>query len=273
MGDQIYHLRDGIDITRQDYRGAHRYLVEGDERVAGLKLPSVTTVLNIMAKPALVAWAERQGIQAAIRAIHTAPGPDPWPVLNDTEGLTNHAQAVLKSESAERMNAGSMMHEALLSYAEGSLKLEDVTEDFRPTAEAFEVWLSDNAVTVTHVEWAVYDPDEGLGGTLDIAGTMGDGTSFVGDLKSSSNVYPEHVAQVAGYESAAAACLPGFAEPARAFVFLAGPDGRFEPHELSQAERMMGRRLLSSALDMYESHRDLRKATREREKEEGSRDV
>jgi hypothetical protein len=258
--EHTYALLGGVTITRKNVRNTHVYEIEGDERVKGLVLPSVTTVLNMVAKPALVAWAERQAISATLRASRDLVGSD-----GDTE---DRARMILKSEGEERMNAGNIMHEALLSYADGMTKLEDMTEDFRPTAEVFEVWLSDRGATVTHVECAVYDPDELVGGTLDIAGTMGDGTSFIGDLKSSSNVYPEHVAQVAGYEAAAAACLPGFVSPARCFVFLAGPDGRFEPHELTATEVTNGQRLLRSALDMYEAHAGLRKAIRERERGE-----
>ena len=266
--EHTYALRDGAYVVRKDVRNTHVYEIHGDERVAGIVLPSVTTVLNMVAKPALVAWAERQGIAAGMKA----HGVGTYEVETDAV-IEDRAKAILKSEGEERMNAGSMMHEALLSYAEGAVKLEDMTEDFRPTAEAFEVWLSDHGVTVTHVEWAVYEPWQGYGGTLDLAGTMGDGTPFIADLKSSSHVYPEHVAQVAGYIHAAAECLPGFhssvMEQARGFVLLAGPDGRFEPHELSWAEIVTGDSLLRDALGLYRSHADLRKAIRDREKEEG----
>ena len=258
-------LSPGVTIKRDDYRGTHVYTIEGDERVAGLTLPSITTVLNMVAKPALVAWAERQAIAATIRASTRLPGESGV----DVGTIEERARSVLKSESEDRMNMGTIMHDALLAYASGSVTLEDMTDDYRPTAERFEAWLVEHGAQVLHTERVVYSVEEGLGGTLDIAGVMGDGTSFVGELKSASSVYPEHVAQVAGYEQAAEGCLPGFTSPARCFVFLAGPDGRFEAHELSPVEVLNGLRLLGVAADMYEAHRDLRAAIRERDKEQG----
>ena len=43
----------GVTISRKDWHGGHQYEVEGDDRVAGVKMRSVTGVLIRLNKPGL----------------------------------------------------------------------------------------------------------------------------------------------------------------------------------------------------------------------------
>src|SRR3990167_2466168 len=61
-------------------RGRSRlYRVEGDPRVAGLELPNVTTILNVIAKPELIPWANKEGRKAFYSALAPSPRPAPRP--------------------------------------------------------------------------------------------------------------------------------------------------------------------------------------------------
>ena len=59
-------------------RGNRRwYEAEGDERVAGLKLPSATTVLNKLDKPAIMPWYKKL-VREQLGAYITSSG---WTIL------------------------------------------------------------------------------------------------------------------------------------------------------------------------------------------------
>ena len=52
-----------VTVTQHTGRGGSRYyMAEGDPKVGEIRLPSVTTITNVLDKPALVGWAERMGV-------------------------------------------------------------------------------------------------------------------------------------------------------------------------------------------------------------------
>lgn len=65
--------KDGIyRISRNDYRGGHRYDVHEGEKLLASRLPGITTPLNVLDKPALLPWMARltgDAFKAEIRRV------------------------------------------------------------------------------------------------------------------------------------------------------------------------------------------------------------
>lgn len=60
--------QDGV-VVRQVNKGKRRwYEVDGDEDVVGVELRNVSSVLNIINKPALIPWAKKDALERVVRA-------------------------------------------------------------------------------------------------------------------------------------------------------------------------------------------------------------
>jgi hypothetical protein len=178
--------------------------------IDGQQWPSVTTVLDIIAKPALGPWyakEERRYFEAAMLEVLSKPGArDPEYVL------TAVAEAVTGVKAADRAkqqaaSIGTAMHAGI----EWALRIQ-LGEDAGPeprlpdaaawAVESWKDWAKSVALEPLAIERAVYCDVCGYAGTLDLYARV-HGVLTVLDWKSGKAIYPEAFLQNVAYRHAA----------------------------------------------------------------------
>lgn len=178
----------------------------------GLRVPSVTSILSVISKPALVPWAakqERTLVRAAAASLWYETFEDHYQTqaqylaaLDEKIG-TQRAHQKLVDEASD---IGSRIHDRI-DRTLRSERGEGLVED--PPLEgaagvgyaAWEQWRSTTTFVPTLTERIVYSQEFGYAGTLDWFGTL-NGAPTLGDWKTSSAIYPEAKMQVAAYAMA-----------------------------------------------------------------------
>lgn len=177
----------------------------------GNTYPSVTTILSVIAKPALVGWAAKTErelvIEAAANLYEDLPTlntkmarPAYITTLTDRIGKTKAYQ----KEVAKSQEVGSQVHGLVewnlrkeLGQAVGPepvLSHDGATWAFM----VYEEWRKAHAFTPTHIEQVVWSDRHRYAGTMDWVAHV-DGALAVGDWKTSKACYPEHLLQVVAY--------------------------------------------------------------------------
>jgi len=153
--------------------------------VNGRLYPSVTTILSVVAKPALVKWAKR----TAIDFVRSAVGDAPFVTKEELDAILDRAldePERIKKAAADR---GTALHEGIADRArEGVGQEADV--------------LRSLGLAVIATEVTIYS-DRGFAGTADVIAVNHHGRLVVIDWKS-GGVWPEHAMQVAAYRLAIA---------------------------------------------------------------------
>ena len=211
-----------------------------------VQLWSVTTILNVLDKPALMYWASEQTALSAIHNEATWRG-----MLADDDAACDHTKATgcpavkwlrdARFRKPKGMRSatelGTLVHLACEEYAVTGSRPE-VDDEVRPFLDRFDEWLDRFGPSYQAAEVAVFHPDLGYAGTLDAFLTI-DGVRYLADYKSSRNAvdakgdptkpYPEQIGlQLAAYRWAkyAAVWRPRRMEKFRRRYYLLGPDER-----------------------------------------------
>jgi hypothetical protein len=206
-----YH-RDGTpchEITAKT-TGLPRPTTVADARKLNL-IPSVTNILNMKTKPALVTWLQDNAIRAAIS---TARGPD-----EPEDAWIARIVAESARIGREAAEWGTLLHaEAEKLHTTGAL---DCGPEVAPYLEGYAEWFRSNVAKVIDTEKTVVAP-LGYAGRLDLHAMLKDGTRAVIDLKSQKvlgkkapGFYLEWAMQLAAY----ADCL----EPGAALISVVIP--------------------------------------------------
>ncbi len=178
--------------------------------IGGQRLPSVTTVLDIIAKPALGPWyakEERRYFETAMLEVLSRPGArDPEYVL------TAVAEAVtgVKAADREKQKAaaiGTAVHAGLEWELRRRLGEDAGPEPRLPEVAAWAVeswkdWARSVGLEPVAIERTVYCLDCGYAGTLDLYARV-KGVLTVLDWKSGKAIYPEAFLQNIAYRHAA----------------------------------------------------------------------
>ena len=173
------------------------YETTGDPRTDGLRLPTVTSVLGVIAKPALIPWSNKQGRLAVADALTPYVGEIlTAAMLQDAMERAGKRPEETRNEAAER---GTMGHAVVQALIEG--RWDPFAADWNPTERAFLSWTTESKFRTAYSEEAVYSPSLLYGGTVDLAGWH-DEEFWLYDLKFGAAVYPEHYYQLAAYAQA-----------------------------------------------------------------------
>jgi hypothetical protein len=178
--------------------------------IKGRQYPSVTTVLDIINKPALGPWyakEERRYFEAAMLEILSRPGArDPEYVLGAV------AEAVTGVKAADRAKQqaatiGTAIHAGIEWTLRTQLGEDAGAEPQLPDAAAWAVeswkdWAKSVALEPVAIEHTVYCEICGYAGTLDLYARV-QGVLTVLDWKSGKAIYPEAFLQNAAYRHAA----------------------------------------------------------------------
>ncbi len=181
--------------------------------IAGVTLPSVTTILDVVEKPALMWWAanmERRAMETALLDVLTQEGArDPEWVLGEMAKRLTGAKAFVR-EKDKAANIGTAAH-AWCEWRTRQLLGEKVGDEPQvPDAaliavESWKDWAKDVDFTPICAERTVYCIECGYAGTLDWIAKVR-GVVTLGDYKTSKGIYPEAFLQNRSYRHAAMKC-------------------------------------------------------------------
>jgi len=159
----------------------------------GRFVPGVTTVLKVLNKPALVPWAARMAADHWLSAVTDG--------RTDYEAIHKESRGAHSKKSKGAANIGNNVHE----YAECYFKKLDLpklkTDQAKRGAEAFHKWIDSRHVRILASERRVFSKEFYYAGTCDFIAEI-DGILGVGDIKTSSGIYPEMRLQTAAYQHA-----------------------------------------------------------------------
>jgi hypothetical protein len=179
-------------------------------RIEGSDLPSVTTVLEVIAKPALGPWyakEERRYFETAMLEVLAAPGArDPEYVLAAV------AQAVTGVKAADRekqraATIGTAVHAGIEWHLRRALGDDPGPEPLLPEAalwavESWKDWAKSVALQPMVIERTVYCARCGYAGTLDLYARVKKRLTVI-DWKTGRAIYPEAFLQNVAYRHAA----------------------------------------------------------------------
>lgn len=173
------------------------------------KLPSATTILKALAKPALVGWSAKmtaeymRGILANIATGNIIPDS-----LTDKEidRLVKEAKSQYRQAGKEAMDIGSAVHAWIeirykMMLSKQFEDLPALTPEIEQAIIAFREWDSAHKVRPICVEERIWSTER-FAGTLDLYAEVGGALSIV-DFKSSKGHYSsEHAMQLGAYDLA-----------------------------------------------------------------------
>jgi len=180
-------------------------------RIDGCQLPSVTTILDVIAKPALGPWyakQERRYFETAMLEVLSKPGArDPEYVLAAVVDAVGGVKAADR-EKQRAATIGTAIHAGIEWQLRRRLGEDAGPEPLLPDAAAWAVeswkdWAKSIALEPVAIERTVYCHACGYAGTLDLYARV-DGALTVLDWKSGRAIYPEAFLQNVAYRHAAA---------------------------------------------------------------------
>lgn len=221
----------------------HKYYLDGKP------LTGVTTVLGVIAKPALIQWAANEAIKY-IRETQPKPvkiaGVDMVIYTKDQlSDLLDTARVASTTKRDGMADIGTAVHAWLEKFVKGknpkpNKKLDHITKNFVE-------WAHKNQIKFLKSEVRVFSEKHWFAGTFDLLFEM-NGKIYIGDIKTGSGIYGrEPFAQMAGYQI----CLEeaGYKAVQGRMIIRCGRDGAFETKESLDFET--DKKIFLSALDLY----------------------
>ena len=184
-----YH--DGQDVELDFNEKKHYYTVEGEYA------PSVTTILDSIAKPALVPWAANEGAKFFISHVHEGM---------KVEDMAKGIRGAYRTSSGSALNIGMEVHkwceEAILwKLGKGEAPLPLERTESKNAINAFREWVKANDVEWLTVEEKVYHRGHKFAGTVDATAIINDEYCVI-DFKTSGAIYSAYHLQCAAYAKA-----------------------------------------------------------------------
>ncbi len=163
-----WYTRDGVpQYTVEAKKGGMRNTTLRDARVMNL-VPSVTTVLNVAAKPALTAWLQQQVLLAAL----TLPRRSDEPEKEYIDRIINDS----KEQGRSAADAGTDIHASIQGFYEDRPTGKH-QESVRACTYAIDNWVG----LRTWVSERAFAHEAGFGGKCDLYSEADGG--FVADIK------------------------------------------------------------------------------------------
>lgn len=189
-------------VTKGEYRfneqgHVHEILVDGKWKA----LTGCTTVLSILAKPALIQWSANMAVSYVQEGLAKLNN---WEYREKLPKILEEAKTAHRRKKEEAGLAGTDVHKeaellvaVLIATNKGMLKGDEKSE--LPQVQHFIDWAIKNKVKFIESEKHVYSKSLFLGGILDLVVEI-DGKLWIADIKTSSGIYFEAFWQMAGYE-------------------------------------------------------------------------
>lgn len=173
-------------LERRNYGRGHGYKLDG------IKVPGVTTVIDVMDKPALREWFARQ---AAERAVNEWDELAQLPVTERLDRIRWGARDKVRAAALR----GTEIHTLGEKLANG--EEVDVPDEHRGPVEAYARFLDRWEIEAITTEAPLCNTEYGYAGTTDGFFRIGkrDGVVALGDVKTGKGIYDETALQLAAY--------------------------------------------------------------------------
>lgn len=196
------------DYRFNEKKHVHELLVDGDYK----PLIGVTTILSIIAKPALIQWAANQSVaflEAAMKKLaeETEPTKLAGAIAVNWANFLEAAKTAHRKKKEAAGDVGSRVHEAIEVWIKTG-EIIELDEQGQKMFDNFKEWVEKNNVKILKSELHVHSKSMWIGGILDLVIEM-DGSRLIADIKTSSGIYNEHFFQMAAYDM----CLEEMGEP------------------------------------------------------------
>ena len=214
MKTQIKLYKGDVVLEFDNFK--HKYTLKGEA------IPSVTGILSIINKPALVNWAA--GCAADSIAESLTPG-----VSYDELEINAIIEAGRKAHWQKKVDAGNIgtfLHKWIESYIKGENPGTPVNPGLQESVAKFLGWVEKHKVKFLLSEQMIYSKKFKYAGTLDFVCTIDD-KLYLGDTKTSSGIYPEMLVQTSAYRYARQEEFPE-EKYAGQLILRIGKDGSFE---------------------------------------------
>ena len=158
-----------------------------------MSMPSVTKILNIKDKPALVPWA----VNSMAKWIEQNAPLDEYGLYIVSPGALQKAKREYRNISDDALNVGSIVHDAILKHIEKEKNNID-NEEAKKSFDAFLDWEQTNAVEWLEAEKIVLNIGSGYTGRFDAIAKINGKTTLL-DFKTSKDIYSEMKEQLGAY--------------------------------------------------------------------------
>ncbi len=159
----------------------------------GNPVPGVTTILQTLSKPALIPWAAGMAADHWLGAIKAG--------RTDLDVIHKESKGAHRKKAQDAADSGTNVHE----YAEAVFKKQPLpelkTDQAKRGVEAFHKWMDSHKIEILASERRLFSQQFYYAGTCDFVAKI-DGVMGVGDIKTSSGIYPEMRFQTAAYQHA-----------------------------------------------------------------------
>lgn len=168
----------------------HRYYL------GGKSMTGCTTVLGMIAKPALIGWAARMASEYVVENLKD---------LNDLEEVCEQAKKAHLMERDKAAEVGTDVHAIIEDLIKSAMQINAgvISADMKSEckqAQHFIDWTLNHKIKFLESEKQVYSEKLWTAGTYDFKCEI-DGKIYLGDIKTSSGIYDRTpLAQCAGYQ-------------------------------------------------------------------------
>lgn len=184
------------DVTLHFDEGKHVYTVNGN------LVTSVTKILGVINKPALMFWAGNCVADHWKHAIKPGESYDEIQLGR----IHEDSKKSFRGKSGDAAAIGTLVHDyaekVALHFTTGSdYPVPPINAQAQKGVEAFESWLEEHEVQFIESEFKCYSREHNFVGTCDLDCIV-DGKRTILDYKTSSGIYPEMHLQTAAYACA-----------------------------------------------------------------------
>jgi hypothetical protein len=177
------------ELAREMPDGSRRYI----HPVTGQSVPSVTTVLSVIAKPKLTGWAARSAAQYAVAN---------WEMLSQLDAAERCELIMTAHErsSGAAASKGDTVHELIQAWSTG-VPFPEVPKEVGGFVSQYISFLMTEQPVFLANEVTMWSHEHGYAGTCDWIARIGTGI-ILADVKSGRRAYPEAGLQVAALAGA-----------------------------------------------------------------------
>lgn len=168
-------------------------------KLDGKYVPRVTTILSVIAKPALLVWARREALKLVRSGLEPHVGKSVEMTQAFIDELITKADKEPDRIKDEAANVGTRAHKAIDQIIRG--EKPELTTDIIPCVESFMEWKKQSGLELLPGEIKVASKIHGYAGTLDGIARRGKNLVLT-DWKTSNGIWPEYAYQVAAYAEA-----------------------------------------------------------------------
>lgn len=183
---KTYSLYNG-EITLNFNEANHSYWVDDKP------IPGVTTILNVISKPALMPWVAKMcGVWLEENMVRLKESSA------DIPALVKEMKGHYRQTRDKAADTGTLAHAWIENFIRGiDAPLPD-DEKVAQSVNAFLEWWNAHEITVLHSEKILFSKTHWYAGTCDLI-AMIDGVLTLADFKTSSGIYNEMALQLSGY--------------------------------------------------------------------------